>query len=159
MSTSAAARRTVQLPSGPVLVGAVYAVCVLGLIAVFTAQIIFSDEDPHRSQGPIESIVSVSIFGTVALIVGVALAVVLRRTRERAGVGALVLVALAVVSLVLFWAGAPGILGACAAWCAGLTRGAHPLGGAARVAGIIGAFLALLNLVLSVGGVLVGAAT
>jgi hypothetical protein len=66
-------------------------------------------------------------------------------------------VALAVLSVVFFWAGAPGILGACAAWCAGLTRDRRPLDGAARVAGILGAFLALLNVVLSVGGVLLEA--
>jgi len=158
MATSTTAPRTVQLPSGPVLVAAVYAVCVLGLIAVFTAQVVFSDEDPHRSQGPIDSIISVALFGTAALVVGLALAVVLR-TPERARVGSLVLAALAVVTMVFFWAGAPGILGACAAWCAGLTRGGRPLGGAARVAGIVGAFIALLNVVLTLGGVVLSAVT
>jgi hypothetical protein len=65
-----------------------------------------------------------------------------------------VLLALSVVTIIFFWSGAPGILGACAAACAGLTRGGRPLTGAARTAGIIGAFIALLNVVLSVGGVL-----
>ena len=63
---------------------------------------------------------------------------------------------MSVLTIIFFWSGAPGILGACAAWCAGLTRGGRPLGGAARVAGIVGAFVALLNVVLTIGGVLLG---
>jgi hypothetical protein len=124
------------------------------MVAVFTATIILSDEDPHRSQGPIESIIAISIFGTAALVVGVGLSLWMVRAPERARVGSYVLLALSVLTLVFFWSGAPGILGACAAWCAGLTRGGRPLGGGARVAGIVGAFIALLNVVLSIGGVL-----
>jgi hypothetical protein len=66
-----------------------------------------------------------------------------------------VLGALSVLTVIVFWSGAPGVLGAGAAWLAGLTRGGRPLGGAARVAGLVGAFIALLNVVLSVGGVLI----
>ncbi len=152
MSTPAATTRTVQLPSASVLVGCVYAVCVLAELVIFTGQIIVSDKDPHRSQGPIDSIVSVSTFGTAALVIGVGLGVWAVRTAERARIGSMVLVALSVLTIIFFWSGAPGILGACAAWCAGLTRGARPLGGAARVAGIVGAFIALLNVVLTIGG-------
>jgi hypothetical protein len=152
MSTSTATRR-VALPSAPVFVGGAYAVCVLGLIAVFVGEIIFTDKDPHGSQGPIASIVSVGLFGTGALAIGVGIALWLVRTPERAKVGAILLGALSVLTLVVFWSGAPGVLGACAAWLAGLTRGGRPLGGAARVAGIVGAVSALLNIVLTVGGV------
>jgi len=153
MSTSTATPRSVQLPSAGVLIGVVYGVCVLALDLVFVAEIVFSDKDPHRSQGPIDSLISVTTFGTAALVLGVGLALWFVRTPERARVGSFVLVALAVLSIVFFWSGAPGILGACAAWCAGLTRGARPLEGAARVAGLVGAFLALLNVVLTIGGV------
>lgn len=156
MSTSTSTPRSVQLPSGGVLVGIVYGVCVLALDLVLVADIVFSDKDPHRHQGPIESIVSVSIFGTAALLVGLGLALWLTRTPEQARIGALVLAALSVLTIIFFWSGAPGILGACATWCAGLTRGGRPLGGAARVAGIIGAFIALLNVVLTIGGVVLG---
>ncbi len=62
--------------------------------------------------------------------------------------------ALSVLTVIVFWSGAPGLLGAGAAWLAGLTRGGQPLGGAARAAGLVGVFIALLNVVLSVGGVL-----
>jgi hypothetical protein len=154
MSTSTTPPRTVQLPSAPVLIGVVYAICVLGLLAVFTGDIVFTDKDPHRSEGPVESIIGVSIFGTAALLIGVGLLVWLVRTPERARVGAFLLLALSIVTIIFFWSGAPGILGACAAACAGLTRGGRPLTGAARTAGIIGAFIALLNVVLTVGGIL-----
>jgi hypothetical protein len=142
----------VQLPSTRVLVGVVYAVCVLALDLVFTGAIVFTDEDPHRSAGPIEEAVGVSVLGTAALVVGVGLALWLTRTTERARVGTFVLLVLSVLTLPFFWSGAPGILGACTAWCSGLTRGARPLGGAARVAGVIGAFIALLNIVITIGG-------
>lgn len=148
--------RTVQLPRGPVFVGGVYAVCVIGIVAVFAVQA-FVSEDPYRNQGPVDSLVSVFAFGTTALVVGVGLARWLVRAPESARVGSLALLALAVLTVVFFWSGAPGILGACAAWCAGVTRDGRPLGGAARAAGVIGAFLALLNVVLSLGGLLVSA--
>ena len=64
---------------------------------------------------------------------------------------------LSVVTLVFFWSGAPGIFGACAAWLAGLTRGGQRLSGASRLAGIVGAFIVLLNVVLSIGGNIAGA--
>jgi hypothetical protein len=154
MPTSTEASRSVQLPSAPVLIGAVYAVCVVALDAAFTVDILVSDQDPHRSQGPIASIVGISIFGTAALVTGVGLALWLTRTPDRARVGSFVLVGLSVLTIIFFWSGAPGLFGACAAWCAGLTKGGRPLGGGARAAGIVGAFIALLNVVLTVGGVL-----
>jgi hypothetical protein len=151
MSTSTAPR-TVQLPSARVLVGGVYAVCVLAQLGVHTGDMVFTDKDPHRSEGPVESIIAISIFGTAALVIGVGLLLLLVRTPERARVGSFLLLALAVVTVVFFWSGAPGIFGACAAACAGLTRGGRPLAGGARVAGIIGAFFAILNVVLTIGG-------
>jgi hypothetical protein len=154
MSTSSVAPRSVTLPSARVLVGAVYAICVLGLVAVFVADIVFTDKDPHRSDGPIVSMVTIGIMGTSALLIVVGLGLWLGRTPERARVGAVMLGALSVLTVIVFWSGVPGILGAGAAWLAGLTRGGHPLGGAARVAGLVGVFIALLNVVISVGGVL-----
>ena len=154
MSTSTVAPRSVTLPSARVLVGAVYAICVLGLIAVFVGDIVFTDKDPHRSEGPIDSMITIGIMGTSALLIVVGLGLWLGRTPERAKAGAVVLGALSVVTVIVFWSGVPGIFGAGAAWLAGLTRGGRPLGGAARVAGLVGLFIALLNVVISVGGVL-----
>jgi hypothetical protein len=153
MSTSTAPR-TVTLPSARVFIGAVFTLCVLGMIAVFVGDIVFTDKDPHRHDGPIASILNVGIIGTAALLIVVGLGLWLVRTPERAKVGAIVLGALSVLSLIAFWSGAPGIFGAGAAWLAGLTRGGRPIGGAARVAGLVGAFIAVLNVVLSIGGIL-----
>jgi hypothetical protein len=60
--------------------------------------------------------------------------------------------ALAIITLPLFWSDAPGIFGAVAAWLAGLTRGRHPLNDGSRVFGVIGLCVAILNLIVSVGG-------
>jgi hypothetical protein len=154
MPASTATSRTVELPSARAFVGGVYAVCVLGLLAVMAVSIVVSDEDPHRTNGPIDSIIAISVVGTSALVIGVGIALQMVRTPERARIGSFVLAALAVVTIIFFWSGAPGVFGACAAWCAGLTKGARPLGGGARAAGIVGAFIALLNVVLTIGGVL-----
>jgi hypothetical protein len=142
----------VSLPSASLFIGAVYAVCVLGMDLVATSGIIFSDEDPHRSEGPIEEIIGVSIIGTAALVIGVGLYAWLSHTAQRARTGTFILAALSVLTVVVFWSGAAGIFGACAAACAGLTRGGRPLGGGARIAGIVGAVIALANVIL-VGGV------
>jgi hypothetical protein len=149
--------RGFSLPSAKVLIGGVYAICVLGLLAVFAGQIAFTDVDPHENQGPIESIVGISVVGTIALALAVGLGSWLVRNPERARTGAVVVGVLSVLSIPFFWAGAPGILGATAAWLGGLTRGARPLAGAARAAAVVGALLALLNVLLTIGGVIVAA--
>jgi hypothetical protein len=154
VSTSPTSLRTVTLPSARVFVGAVYAICVLGMIAVFVGVIVFTDQDPLEREGPIRSIIGVGILGTAALLIVIGMGLWQARAPERATMGAIVLGALSLLTLIAFWSGAPGVLGAGAAGLAGLTRGGRPLGGAARVAGIVGVFIALLNVVLSVGAVL-----
>jgi hypothetical protein len=151
-----AASRGLVLPRGPVLVALAYVACVVGPVLVFLGIIAFGHGDPYASEGPVESIQGIGLFGTVALVLALAIALGLR-SPERAGIAAVILGVLSVVSLVFFWSGAPAVFGACAAWRAGLTRDARPLGGAARVAGIVGVFALLLNLVLFVGGFLLTA--
>ena len=159
MSTPTAPARTFALPSARALIGGVYALCVLVLVAVFAGEILISDNDPYRNEGPVDSIRGIATVGTIALALGVLLSRWLIRSPARARVGAILLGALAVVSLPFFWSGAPGIFGACAAWLAGLTRGDRPLAGTARVAGLVGLFIAVLNIVLSLGGVVMAAFT
>jgi hypothetical protein len=151
-STTPATGRTVQLPSARILIGTVLAVCVLLPLAIFLGEILFTDNDPYRSEGPVDSILSIGVVGGVAGVLAVGVGALLARTPERARVGAVLFAALAILSLVMFWSGAPGLFGASAAWLSGLTKGGRPLGGAARVAGIVGAFVAVLNLLLSIGG-------
>ena len=66
---------------------------------------------------------------------------------------------MSLLTLIAFWSGAPGVLGAGAAGLAGLTRGGRPLGGAARVAGLVGVFIALLNVVFTVGSIALSGVT
>ncbi len=145
--------RTVQLPAARTLIVAVVVACVLFPIAVFLGQILFTDTDAYRSEGPVDSIVRIGVVGGVGFVLAVGLGSLLVRSPERARIGAVVFAALAVVTVIVFWSGTPGLFGACAAWLAGLTRGGRPLGGVARVAGIVGAFVAVLNILLSVGGI------
>jgi hypothetical protein len=156
-STSPTAGRTVQLPSARIMIGAVVVVCVLLPTAIFFGDILFTDSDPYRSEGPVDSIVTIGILGGAAVVLAVGIGALLVRTPEQARVGAVVFAALAVLTVLVFWSGAPGLFGASAAWLSGLTKGGRPLGGAARVAGIVGAFVAVLNLVLSLGGFVLSA--
>jgi hypothetical protein len=157
IGTTPHAGRTVQLPSVGVLLGAVLVTCVLLPLAVFVGEIVLTDRDPYRNEGPVDSIVTIAVVGGAALVLAVGLGAVLVRTPERARAGAVVLAALSVLTVMIFWSGAPGLFGAGAAWLAGLTRGGRPLVGAARIAGIVGAFVAVLNIVLSLGGVVLSA--
>jgi hypothetical protein len=152
-TTTPATGRTVQLPSAPALISAVLGVCVLLPLAIFVGEILFTDHDPHEPEGAIDSIVSISVVAGAALVLAVGIGALLVRSPERARIGAVVLAALSVLTVIVFWSGAPGLFGASAAWLAGLTRGGRPLGGAARVAGIVGAFVAALNLLLTLGGI------
>jgi hypothetical protein len=60
-------------------------------------------------------------------------------------IGAIVYGALSVLTIMFFWSGAPGILGAVAAWLGGLTRGRTPERGAPRIFAVIGLCIAILN--------------
>ena len=149
--------RTVQLPAAHTLIGAVLVACVLLPLAISLGEILFTDRDAYRSEGPVDSIVSIGVVGGVGLVLALGLGALLVRTPEQARIGAVVFAALAVLTIIVFWSGTPGLFGASAAWLAGLTRGGRPLGGVARVAGIVGAFVAVLNILLSVGGVVLSA--
>jgi hypothetical protein len=141
--------------SAPVLVGGTFVLSTVANIGFKVAEILFTDKDPHRPQGAIESIQSITVVGGLGLVLALAVALPLSRNPARAGIGAIVLGALSVVSLPLFWSGAPAVFGASAAWLAGLTRGGRPQSGAARAFGIIGLVVAVLGVVaVFVGSVL-----
>jgi hypothetical protein len=150
LSTERASRS--RVPSAPVLIGGVYAICVLLMELIFAAQILFTDTDPHAPEGPIESMVSIGWVGTAALLLGVLPGLALARTAGGAKAGAIGYGALSVVILVFFWSGAPGIFGAVAAWLGGLTRGRSPQTNVARGFAIVGLCIAILNAIVSIGG-------
>jgi hypothetical protein len=143
--------------SPAVLVGGTFALTTLLAIAVHVGVILFTDQDPHAPEGPVESIQSIAVVGGIGLVLALAIAVPLFRDPKRAKVGAIVLGTLAIITLPVFWSGAPAILGACAAWLGGLARGSHPQVGAARALGIVGTVIAVLEIVATVFGGAAGA--
>ena len=86
------------------------------------------------------------------LLLTLAIAIPLSRDPQRAKVGAILLGALALLTLPFFWSGAPASLGAGAAWLGGLARGSHPQTGAARGFGIVGIVIVVLLIVATVFG-------
>jgi hypothetical protein len=151
--------RTTRGLSAPLLVGGAFVLSTVASLGFQFADWAFTGRDPHRPQGPIDSIVSISVVGVIGLIVALAVALPLSRTPSRSRVGAVVLGALALVSAVFFWSGAPAVLGASAAWLAGLTRGGHPQTGVARGFGIVGFVVAVLTIVATFVGPVIGAIT
>ena len=135
-----------------VLVGGAFALTTLLNIAFHVAEIVFTDHDPNAPEGPIESIKTVAVVGGVALVLALAIAIPLSRDAQRAKIGAIVLGALALVTLPFFWSGAPAVFGACAAWLGGLARGSHPQSGVARGFGIVGLVIVVLGIVATVFG-------
>jgi hypothetical protein len=152
MSAVTAANRTTRGLSAPLLVGGAFVLTTVVGLAFQVADILFHDKDPHRPQGPIESIESIAVVGVIGLIVALAIALPLVRNPAKAKIGAVVLGALAIVSLPFFWSGAPAVFGACAAWLGGLTKNGHPQSGAARAFGIIGFVVAVLVIVAELVG-------
>lgn len=148
MSITTPATRPVTLPSAAVLVGGFYVAGVLSSIAWFAGRIAFGDEDPHANDGPVESMITIAVIGTSLLVLCVGIGLLLVSSPARAKAGAVVFGALSIVSFIAYWAAAPAIFGATAAWLAGLTKGGRPLGGAARVMGLVGLFLAFTNILL-----------
>lgn len=150
--TTETTRATEPRLSAAALVGGTFALTTLLGIAFHVGEIVFTDHDPHASEGPIESIQSVALVGGIGLVLALAIAVPLSRDGHRARVGAILLGSLAIITLPVFWSGAPATLGACAAWLGGLTRGSHPQTGAARGFGIVGIVIAVLSIVATVFG-------
>ncbi len=159
-STAVAGRRGI---SGPALLATVFLLTTGAGLAFQTADFAFgfSDGDPYRAEGPVDSLKSIALFGGIALLITLAIALPMRRDPGRARVAAIVLGSLALLTLPFFWSGAPAIFGAAAAWMAGLTKDAEPQTGAARGFGIVGlvvaAILVVATLVLYLASFVTGA--
>ena len=147
-TTRAAERRLTPT----VLVGGAFALTTLLSIAFHVGEILLTDHDPNAPAGPIESIQSVALVGSVGLVIALAIAIPLSRDPHRAKTGAIVLGVLTIVSLPVFWSGAPAVFGASAAWLGGLARGSYPQTGAARGFGIVGLVVVILEIVATVFG-------
>lgn len=141
-----------SLPTYPVALGIVFAVCTIGmalnLIAAIATDVV--DEGPRTLE---EQLVGVIGFGVGALVIAATGAWWFSRTAERSKVGAVLFGALCVPTLILFFSGAPGMFGATAAFLAGLTRGRTPTSGAPRLFGVVGLVIAILNVAVAVLGI------
>ena len=142
--------------SPALLVGGAFALSTVLSVLMHVGQIVFTDADPYSPSGAVESIVATSIVGGAGLVLALAIALPLSRDPERARVGAIVLGSLSVVSLAVFWSGAPAVLGAAAAWLGGLAKGSHPQTGTARAFGVVGLVIAILVIVATMFGGIVG---
>lgn len=92
--------------------------------------------------------------GTLGLVV--ALAIGKAYDGEKAARGAVILGILSILTLPLFFSGAPAAFGAVAAVRAGFARGGSPTTGAARGFGVAGIVIAVLVIVAVFGGNLAG---
>jgi hypothetical protein len=153
-ATTSTSTHTARGLSAPLLVGGAFVLSTVANICFQAADIVFTDNDRHRPEGPVESIASISVVGVISLAVALAIALPLVGKPARARVGAIVLGALALLSVPSFWSGAPAVLGASAAWLAGLTKGGRPSSGVARAFGIIGFVVAVLGIVAVFAGAL-----
>jgi hypothetical protein len=156
MSATTTGERTVRGLPAPLLVGGAFVLSTVANVCFQAGDILFTDNDPHRSEGPIDSIWSISVVGVASLIVALAVALPTVRKPTTARVGAIVLGVLALLSLPVFWSGAPAVFGASAAWLGGLARGGHPQTGVARAFGVIGLVVAILGVVALLTGALTG---
>jgi len=152
LSAATTSARTTRGLSAPLLVGGAFVLSTVVNILFHVGEILFTNHDPHAPGGSIESIESVAIVGGIGLVVALAVALPLAKNAAKARVGAIVLGVLALVFLPVFWSGAPAVLGASAAWLAGLTKGGQPQSGAARAFGIIGFVIAVLEVVATFAG-------
>ena len=134
------------------LVGGAFALTTLLNIAIHVGVLLFTDTDPDSPTGPIASIKTVAAVGGVGLLLALAIAIPMSRDSQRARIGAVVLGVLAIVSLPVFWSGAPASLGAAAAWLGGFAKGSHPQTGIARGFGLVGIVIVILEIVATAFG-------
>lgn len=143
---SPAPTTTRRVPRYGVLMAVVYGICVVMMTLSITAEIVFG----YVGTGPqprslVEQLGGVVGFGTGGLAVSLVAARLLGSHPARARIGAIVLAVLAVPAIAFFWCGLPAMLGATAAYLAGVTRGRTPQTGAPRAFGTVGLVLAVLN--------------
>lgn len=148
--------RSGRVPSARVVIGGVYALCVLVPLAYLTL-VVALDLDPEGPNTARQEIIDIGLVGTTALMIGVLPGLYLARSDSASRIGAIVYGVLSLLTIVFFWSGAPGILGAVATWLGGLTRGRTSLQGAPRVFAIIGLCIAILNCTVSVAWFVLGA--
>ncbi|HEU4909060.1 MAG TPA: hypothetical protein VFT17_09355 [Propionibacteriaceae bacterium] len=133
-----------RIPSAPVVISTVYALCVV-VPLIYLTLVVALGLDPNGPDTARQEIPAIGLVGTAALAIGVLPGLYLAKSDSASRIGAIVYGALSLLTIVLFWSGAPGVFGAVATWLGGLTRGRTPYRGAPRVFAIIGLCIAILN--------------
>jgi hypothetical protein len=133
--------------SPAVLVGGAFALTTIANTLFHVAFSIwdFRDDFGAGDRSPEEQIPVIIVIGVIGLLT--ALAVGKWLSGDRAPRGAVVLGVLSILSLPVFFSGAPASLGAMAAVRAGFARGGTPTHGAPRGFGIAGIVIAVLIIV------------
>jgi hypothetical protein len=138
------------------VISTVYAFCVVVPLMYLTL-VVALGLDPNGPDTALQEILAVGLVGTTALVIGVLPGLYLAKSDSSSRIGAIVYGALSLLTIVLFWSGAPGVFGAVAAWLGGLTRGRTPYRGAPRIFAIIGLCIAILNATVSATWSVIGA--
>lgn len=148
-----AARRS-AVPTYPVLMATVVAICTVGMALNLVAAIAADkvDDGPRTLHQQLAGVIG---FGLGALALATIGAWWFSRNEDRSRLGAVVFGLLCVPTLVLFFSGAPGMFGATSAYLAGLTRDRSPAAGVPRVFGVVGLTFAILNVLVAVLGIAV----
>jgi hypothetical protein len=145
-----------RIPSARVVISTVYALCVLVQLVYLTLVVVLH-LDPSGPGTARQEMVNIGLVGTTALVIGVLVGLYLARSESASRIGAIIFGALSLLTVVFLWSGAPGVLGAIAAWLGGLTRGRTAEKGAARVFAIIGLGIAILNSAVNLVWAVIGA--
>jgi hypothetical protein len=135
-----------------VLVGGAFALTTIANALFHVAFSIWDIRDDFGAgdRTPEEQVPVIIVIGVIGLLAALAIGTWLRG--DRAPRGAIVLGALSILSLPVFFSGAPASLGAMAAVRAGFARGGVRTSGAPRGFGITGIVIAVLSIVAVFGG-------
>lgn len=135
-----------------VLVGGAFALTTVANTLFHTAFSIWDIRDDFGAGGrsPEQQLPVIIVIGAIGLLAAVGIGRWL--SGDRAPRGAVVLGVLSILSLPLFFSGAPASLGAMAAVRAGFARGGSPTQGAPRGFGIAGIVIVVLIIVAVFGG-------
>ena len=147
---------TVRGFSPTVLVGGAFALTTIANTLFHVAFSIWDIRDDFGAgdRSPEEQLPVIIVIGVIGLLA--ALGVGKWLSDDRAPRGAVVLGALSILSLPVFFSGAPASFGAMAAVRAGFARGGSPTSGAPRGFGIAGIVIAVLIIVAVFGGNVAG---
>ena len=151
-NTATSAASSVRGLTPAVLVGGAFALTTIANTLFHVAFSIWdiSDDFGAGDRSPEEQLPVIIVIGVTGLLAALGIGTWL--SGDRAPRGAVVLGVLSILTLPVFFSGAPASLGAMAAVRAGFARGGSPTTGAPRAFGLAGIVIAVLIIVAVFGG-------